>query len=77
MVKWYYVQDIEMNIGEAYSMKLNKKYPNRSYGVGIARSNNPGMVGIYYKEKKARNKEKRIIKGFLLSWPGKILMLDA
>ena len=51
MVKWYYVQDIEKKKGEDQSEKLNKKYPNRSYGVGIARSNNPGMVGIYYREK--------------------------
>ena len=51
MVKWHYVQDIEKKKAETQSEKLNKKYPDRSYGVGIARSNNPGMAGIYYREK--------------------------
>ena len=51
MVKWYYVQDVKEKKGEAKAEKLNKKHPDRRYGVGIARSNNPGMVGIYYRMK--------------------------
>ena len=52
MVKWYYVHDIEKKKADAKAETLNIKYPKRSYGVGIARSNNPGMAGIYYIEKK-------------------------
>lgn len=51
MTTWYYVQDIKKEKAEKQADKLNKKFPDRSYGVGIARSNNPGMAGIYYRMK--------------------------
>jgi len=51
MVTWYYVQDIKKDKAEAFVEKSNKKSSDRIYGIGIARSNNPGMDGIYYRKK--------------------------
>ncbi len=51
MVKWNYVEDVKKEKAEPLINDLNKKFPDRVYGIGIGRSNNPGMVGIYSREK--------------------------
>jgi hypothetical protein len=51
MVKWHYVKDVKKEEAEVLCENLMKKSPHLKYGIGIARSNNPGMVGIYYREK--------------------------
>ena len=51
MTKWHYVQDVKKEKAENFcenSMKLN---PKLIYAVATARSNNPGMVAVYYREK--------------------------
>lgn len=51
MTKWHYVQDVMKEKADAFcknSMKLNTKL---IYAVATARSNNPGMVAVYYREK--------------------------
>ena len=51
MVKWYYVQDVKKDKAEDFcknSMELNSKL---IYKIGTARSNNPDMVAVYYREK--------------------------
>jgi len=55
MVTWHYVQDIKKDKSEAFIEKSNKKSLDRIYGIGIARSNNPGMDGIYYREKETES----------------------
>ena len=48
MVEWRYVQDVKKDRAEAFCEAKMKEFPSRFYGVGSARSNNPGMVAVYY-----------------------------
>jgi len=49
--KWYYVQDVKKEKAEAFCKNSMKNNDNLIYRVATARSNNPGMVAVYYKEK--------------------------
>ena len=51
MVKWHYVQDVKKENAEAFCLNHMKKNLQRFYGTASARSNNPGMVAVYYREK--------------------------
>jgi len=51
MSEWHYVQDVKRKEAEKFCDDAMKKYPNRVYKIGTARSNNPGMTAVYYKEK--------------------------
>ena len=51
MVEWYYVQDVKNDKVEKFCEEAMKKHPNRIYKIGAARSNNPGMTAVYYREK--------------------------
>jgi len=51
MVEWHYVQDVRTEKVEQFCEKSMKKYPNRIYKIATARSNNPGMTAVYYREK--------------------------
>jgi hypothetical protein len=51
MVEWHYVQDVKTEKVEQFCEKAMKKYPNRIYKIATARSNNPGMTAVYYREK--------------------------
>ena len=51
MVKWHYVQDVKKEKAEAFCEDSMKQNPSLIYAVATARSNNPGMVAVYYREK--------------------------
>ena len=51
MEKWYYVQDVEKEKAEAFCEESMKQNPKLIYAVATARSNNPGTVAVYYREK--------------------------
>ena len=51
MVKWNYVQDVKKEQSEAFCEEKMKAHPDRVYLVATARSNNPGMVAVYYRDK--------------------------
>ena len=51
MVKWHYVQDVKKEKAEAFCEKSMKKNSRLIYAVATARSNNPGVVAVYYREK--------------------------
>ena len=51
MSEWCYVKDIKSDKADIFCEKSMKKYPNRIYKIGTARSNNPGMTAVYYREK--------------------------
>ena len=51
MIKWYYVQDVKKEKAEAFCEVSMKTYPHLIYRVATARSNNPGMIAVYYREK--------------------------
>lgn len=51
MVKWNFIEDVKKEKAEPLIKDLNEKFPNQVYGIGMGRSNNPGMVGIYYRGK--------------------------
>ena len=51
MVKWHYVQDVKKEKADAFCEKSMKQNPSLIYAVATARSNNPGMVAVYYREK--------------------------
>jgi len=51
MVEWSYVQDVKKDEVEKFCEEAMKKHPNRIYKIGAARSNNPGMTAVYYREK--------------------------
>ncbi len=51
MVNWHYVQDVKKEKAEAFCDESMRKKPQFVYAVATARSNNPGMVAVYYKEK--------------------------
>jgi hypothetical protein len=57
MVKWKYVEDVKKEKADPLIKDLNKKFPDRVYGIGICRSNNPGMVGIYSRKKDQEEKK--------------------
>ena len=50
MVKWHYVQDVKKENAEAFCEDSMKQNPRLIYAVATARSNNPGMVAVYYRE---------------------------
>ncbi len=51
MAKWHYVQDVKKEKADAFCEMSMKKNPRLIYAVATARSNNPGMVAVYYREK--------------------------
>jgi hypothetical protein len=51
MVKWHYVQDVKKEKADAFCKNSMKLHPHLIYRIATARSNNPGMVAIYYREK--------------------------
>jgi len=51
MGKWHYVQDVKKEKAEAFCLNHMKQSPKRFYGIASARSNNLGMVAVYYREK--------------------------
>ena len=51
MAKWHYVQDVKKEKAEAFCENSMKNNDNLIYRVATARSNNPGMVAVYYREK--------------------------
>jgi len=51
MVEWYYVKDVKNDKVEKFCEEAMKKHPNRIYKIGTARSNNPRMTAVYYREK--------------------------
>ncbi len=51
MSEWHYVQDVKRDKTEKFCEDAMEKYPNRIYKIGTARSNNPGMTAVYYREK--------------------------
>ena len=51
MSEWYYVQDVKREKAEKFCEETMEKYPNRIYKIATARSNNPGMIAVYYREK--------------------------
>ena len=51
MVKWNYVQDVKKEKAEVFCEEKMKANPDRVYLTATARSNNPGMVAVYYREK--------------------------
>ena len=51
MEKWYYVQEVEKEKAEAFCENSMRQNPKLVYAWATARSNNPGMVAIYYREK--------------------------
>ena len=51
MVTWYYVQDVKSDKAEELCNEKMKEYPSRIYKIATARSNNPGMIAVYYREK--------------------------
>jgi len=54
MGKWHYVQDVKKEKAEAFCLNHMKQNPQRFYGFASARSNNPGMLAVYYREKTQR-----------------------
>jgi hypothetical protein len=52
MSEWNYVQDVKSEKAEKFCEDAMKKYPNRIYKIATARSNNPGVTAVYYKEKR-------------------------
>lgn len=57
MVEWHYVQDVKREKADAFCEEAMKKNPRLIYKIATARSNNPGVVAVYYREKKPENKE--------------------
>jgi hypothetical protein len=53
MVKWHYVQDVKKGKAEEFCQDSMKKYPDRIYKIATARSNNPDMIAVYYREKQS------------------------
>jgi len=51
MVKWHYVQDVKKEKAEAFCETSMKQNPRLIYAIATARSNRPGMVAVYYREK--------------------------
>jgi hypothetical protein len=51
MVNWHYVQDVKKEKSETFCEESMKRSPHLIYAVASARSNNPGMVAVYYREK--------------------------
>ena len=51
MSEWHYVQDVKSEKAEKFCEDAMKKHSNRVYKVATARSNNPGMTAVYYREK--------------------------
>ena len=51
MSEWNYVQDVKRGKAEKFCEDMMKKYPNRIYKIATARSNNPYMTAVYYREK--------------------------
>jgi hypothetical protein len=51
MVNWHYVQDVKKEKAEAFCENSMKQNPCQVYAVATARTNNPGMVAVYYREK--------------------------
>ena len=51
MSEWHYVTDVKKDEAENFCETAMKKYPNRIYKIATARSNNPGMTAVYYREK--------------------------
>ena len=51
MIKWHYVQDVKKEKAEEFCETSMKTYPHRIYKIATARSNNPGMIAVYYREK--------------------------
>ena len=51
MVKWQYVKDVKKEKAESFCEESMKQNPRLFYAVATARSNNPGMVAVYYREK--------------------------
>ena len=51
MVEWLYVQDVKKEKAEAFCENSMEQNPSLIYKVATARSNNPGMVAVYYREK--------------------------
>ena len=51
MEKWHFVQEVEKEKAEAFCIESMKQKPRLIIAWATARSNNPGMVAIYYREK--------------------------
>jgi hypothetical protein len=51
MAKWVYVKDVKKEKADKFIIDSMKKKPNLVFKYASARSNNPGMVAIYYTEK--------------------------
>jgi len=49
MGEWHYVQDVKKEKADAFCIYHMKQHPQRFYGIASARSNNPGMVAVYYR----------------------------
>ena len=47
----FYVKDVKKEKVEKFCEDAMKKHPNRVYKIATARSNNPGMIAVYYREK--------------------------
>ena len=54
MSEWHYVQDVKKDKAEKFCEEAMKKNPNRIYKIATARSNNPGMTAVYYKENQTK-----------------------
>jgi len=51
MSNWKYIQDVKKEELDDFCVKYTKKNPNRICRYATARSNNPGVVAVYYSEK--------------------------
>ena len=51
MVEWHYVQDVKKEQADSFCERMMRKNPHLKYKIATARSNNPGMIAVYYREK--------------------------
>ena len=51
MNKWYYVKEVEKDQADIFCEEMMSKNPDHIYKYATARSNNPGMYAVYYRER--------------------------
>ncbi len=51
MVEWHYVKDVKKDKAEAFCTEKMREFTDRVYKIASARSNNPDMMAVYYREK--------------------------
>lgn len=54
MDKWFYVKDVKKDEAESFCESCMEQSPHLIYAFATARSNNPGMLAVYYKEKQPK-----------------------